>query len=1738
MKLRFLSSVLPQQEGAARIESISCAPNGLKTAIAQSDRTIVLIDENGQQKDRFATKPIESKFGKKSYFITSVAFSPDSSCLAVGQSDNVVFIYKIGYTWNEKKVIVNKLKQSSTVTSLIWPFEDKVIIGLLDGKVRCGLLKSNKCSSLYKTSEPVVSLASNPRKTAFLSGHADGSILIFNFASKNQSKICTLQISPFCLAFTSHGFLVAGSDRRILSYTENGIVQQQFDYSDQAEKEFSALITDPTGQNVAVASYDRIRLFSWSSRRGAWDEGVPLDIKNIYSVTSLAWKGDGSAVYAGTICGGVISIDCCLRRGMLKSRFETTYVSPSHVIVRDITTDFKTNVISNRGLSIDELKMMGKDKFVHATTSSTIILADTSTGKSSELEWRSGGNEKFYFDFENVCILINAGEITVIEYGIDGAIGWIRTELTSPQLMSIRISYPSKNGPIKKIAYLPDPTTISLVNFLNGQQEMALTHTSAIDWLELNEEANLLLFRDKRSRVILVDLATERQTTLISFCTYVQWVPMSDVIVAQSGDTLHIWYNPETPEQITNVQIAGEVENVIRDVDKTEVIVQEGTAKVSYELDNTQIEFGSALDKNDFERAITYLETQRNGLDTYMMWRRVGELALNHQRLCIAQRCFAAINDIALVNMLHETVDYAEKAALELGGDGTQYYKVRANLALLNKNFKQAEKAYLESNAVDEAVQMYQTLHKWDDALELAKATHYSGYEQLKSTYLRALYDSGQEGKAADLKVSEGDHMGAIHLFLKANQPAKALNVVNSQPQLAKDDRLLETIADALLKGFVYDKAGDIFEKMKNFEKALECYRKGHAFSRAVQLARTAFPEEVVVLEEQWGDHLVSESQHDAAISHYLEANKSLKAVEAAMNAQEWSKAVQIVDVIQDEATSKTYYGKIAEYYAGIGDLERAERLFIEADLHKLAIAMYVRNNKWAEAYRLSEEFLGKEETASMYINTSQELEEQGRYAEAEQLYIAIGASSKAIQMYRKANRHDDMIRLVEKYHNEHLLETHKRLGMEFEESGDMKAAEEEYLKAGDWKAAITMYRENEMWADAYRLAKSDGGEQTQKQIAFLWAKSLGGEAAVKLLNKFGMLSDTIDNACENGAFDFAFDLAKIGMKERLPDVHLRMAMYLEEEGKLDEAARHFVEAGKADEATAMYIHDEDWEAAERIAQEHAPQALNNVYLGQAQKALDEGDHPRAESYFLRANRPDLILNYFKDTASWPDALRIAKEYLPHQLPHLQEEYDKAELRSGARGIDSYLAQAKEWEQQSEWSRAVQSYLRVSPDATSNEEILKQSALKAADLAIKFLIGMDNDLFGEVLQRLEDLQLYEKQAEALLVMGNTKQSIHALCKAQLWSKAKQVAMEYLPEMVPEIETAYKESLKNEGRLGELIDVDVISAIDLMIANGQWEKALDTAKQQNHRPLIDKYVAMYAAELIQQDDIPKLLKVFERYGASSNSSSFNLYKMLFSRAVNLPPNSEMEFAELIAIRDLFLNLIETMRKEKSEFHNEFERYLYALSLMSMRISIKNMESTEAKRLYLKQSIALLRYTDLLPADRVFYEAGTASKDFGGDYEAVAFILLNHYLDLVDAIDEGNVELVDYSMFENTDIPTEVPLPEKQWLNSVDHEEVKEWVLATSVDDNGLRELPLDNRGSFESSLVDDQGSSFPQCIISGYPVLTASVDLGRLAAIKEELNRFLVMIKTNPTDDLINVQEFLSKWAETPLTMAI
>lgn len=100
--------------------------------------------------------------------------------------------------------------------------------------------------------------------------------------------------------------------------------------------------------------------------------------------------------------------------------------------------------------------------------------------------------------------------------------------------------------------------------------------------------------------------------------------------------------------------------------------------------------------------------------------------------------------------------------------------------------------------------------------------------------------------------------------------------------------------------------------------------------------------------------------------------------------------------------------------------------------------------------------------------------------------------------------------------------------------------------------------------------------------------------------------------------------------------------------------------------------------------------------------------------------------------------------------------------------------------------------------------------------------------------------------------------------------------------------------------------------------------------------------------------------------------------------------------------------------------------------------------------MKISTALLRYTDIIPADKGYYEAGIDLRSQGRESEA--FVFLNHYLDICEAIEEGEAQLVDHSDLTQTDFPASFPLPAELYLKDEPriHDDIREWVLAISMD----------------------------------------------------------------------------------------
>jgi intraflagellar transport protein 172 len=217
-----------------------------------------------------------------------------------------------------------------------------LVCGTLTGAVRLCQLKHNKTSNLYKADAMTVSSCSSPDGTAFLTGHMDGTVFRFHFASDTDPASHSLAIRhtcpPTCLAW-GNSIMCAGSDAKVRFYDDDGAEERTFDYSDDDDcKGFTACAVNTGGESMILGGFDEFRVFSHSAVEGSWLEASKQHIPNLYTVTALGWKTDGSRVALGTLCGLVDMYDAYLKRVSYKGKFEFTHVSPSQVIVKRITT--------------------------------------------------------------------------------------------------------------------------------------------------------------------------------------------------------------------------------------------------------------------------------------------------------------------------------------------------------------------------------------------------------------------------------------------------------------------------------------------------------------------------------------------------------------------------------------------------------------------------------------------------------------------------------------------------------------------------------------------------------------------------------------------------------------------------------------------------------------------------------------------------------------------------------------------------------------------------------------------------------------------------------------------------------------------------------------------------------------------------------------------------------------------------------------------------------------------------------------------------------------------------------------------------------------------------------------------------------------------------------------------------------------------------------------------------------
>ena len=1718
MQLRYSKNLQSAVDGMQKISAVTWSPNGQKLAVSTADRVIHLYDDSGERKDKFPTRPAEKN--QTSYVVRALAFSPDSTKIAIAQSDNIVFVYKIGTEWGERKSICNKYQQSAAVTCLTWPTNkpNDIIFGLADGKVKCGQVKSNKTVPLYSTDSYVVSVASSKDGEHIISGQLDGSIYRFTLESRQFTKLAMHTSVPYALDWGEH-ICAAGNDGKIIFYTDDGNLFQRMDYShDSSVKEFTVGGFNPSGDTVVLGNFNKFFVIGFNPQRGDYIEKAVKTIENLYSVTALCWKPDGSKLVLGSLCGSVDVFEVCLKKARYKGKFEFVYVSVSQVIVTELATNMKVAIKSDYGLEITKINIF-KDRFVVANTSDTLLLGDLESGHMSEIQWRGSGKEKFDFSNERVCMIFNVGELILVEYGVSEVLGTCRTEQMAAHLISARLNYPKNEieggakTATKIISYLLDPHTICIQDLVTKNSIGTINHDSRVDYLELNPSGTKLLFRDKRRQLMLYNIKTQSKSTLLQFCTFVQWVPKSEVVVAQSRNNLNVWYSIDDPDKVTVYTIKGEVEEIDRNSTGTFVIVDEGIGKASYPLDQHLIEFGFALESRDLEKAAETLDPLDVNAETEANWRALAEVALEERNLKVAERCYAALGNVSKSRYLHKINKLCEKHQEETGQTGISFYIVQAKLAMLDKQYHRAEAILLDNNDLEEAMAMYRELHRWDELISIAEKRKHPKLNDYKSNYFQWLLSTNQEEKAAEVKERDGDYKEAINLYLKGKLPARAAGVV-SKFNITSNE-IMEKVASALETSEMFEKAGEFFEKLNQHEKALEAYVKGSSFRKALDLARRSYPKYVKKLEERWGDYLVSMKQMEHSINHFIEADAIQKAIEAAINARLWHKAVQFLGNQPAEVT-KPYYKQIAKHYADVKQLDTAEKFFMKAGASYEIFEMYTNNNKWDQAYRFASKHMPDTEVTLLYTKQAQKLEAESKYKDAEKMYLTVNEADLAINMYKKAGQHDHVIRLTAKYRKDNLKDTHIYLGQSYESEGKLKEGEVHYIEAGVWNMAVDMYKKRSMWEEALKVAKVYGGPKEIAEVAKKSAetKSLTGESGSSFLLKQGLVEAALELEVEQGNYSEAFRIAETHCRHKLPDVHLSYALFLEDESRFKEAEEEFIKAGKGTEAIHMYQHQQDFHSALRICKQYAPHLQGEVLSSQAKYHFERGEYQRAEQCFLAAKMPESAVEMYSMAKMKSDAIRVAKDHAPHMINRIMNSAGEANSPEDIR------QSARVMEQNRDYIRAIDTYLSITQEMTNNFDLLEEVWERAVQLAMTNDKERLQQIIMLVGKRLVALKRYEAASDMYAGIGHYEEAVKCFLIAEDYERAREIVQsiqhtEIASKLKALVENEERNHHKTNKNVKGLMHVDPKAGVNMIIEGGDWIKALDKAKKSG---MLNEVLLKCTMKLTEDGNFGQAVKIFSLYGSPNENSFMSVYKTLCVEVL-----AECQDQEVSDARIMLKNLVENIYEKKSKAFKEFERYYVIFQLLFLKHLCRGKKLTT---LYAKICVSLLRYTNEVRVDKAFYEAGIACQHEG--WLNMAFVFLNRYLDLADAIQDpegGLAALGDSADFEGTDIPVyDIPLPDSNFTTEDQREKIKDWVLEISMNQKVEQSLSLiacDNCGSqmYEASLKCSSCSAgYEPCLITGYPVMrrtqTFCSNCNRLSN-KDDWSQYLVVNSTCP-----------------------
>merc|ERR1719460_2000998 len=114
--------------------------------------------------------------------------------------------------------------------------------------------------------------------------------------------------------------------------------------------------------------------------------------------------------------------------------------------------------------------------------------------------------------------------------------------------------------------------------------------------------------------------------------------------------------------------------------------------------------------------------------------------------------------------------------------------------------------------------------------------------------------------------------------------------------------------------------------------------------------------------------------------------------------------------------------------------------------------------------------------------------------------------------------------------------------------------------------------------------------------------------------------------------------------------------------------------------------------------------------------------------------------------------------------------------------LEELMEAAKVYEETGSYARAIDTYLAVNENATTDMDRLEEIWENAVRLAMKHAADRYNDVVTIVAKRLQQIQRYEAAAELYRDIEKPREAVQCYIAGEVWDKAKDLAKQQCPDM--------------------------------------------------------------------------------------------------------------------------------------------------------------------------------------------------------------------------------------------------------------------------------------------------------------------------------------------------------------------